>query len=129
MLRFQDAKLGEIATSLGLTNEALQACASAASAGHANSRLADLKADVKKAYRRRAIELHPDKGGDAEQFKVLAAAYSQIEKFLETLEFRFRNQVPGYQVIRVRVTSGPVTTSSTTTTTHFTSDWWNRTVT
>jgi len=31
--------------------------------------------DVKKAYRRLAVKHHPDKGGDAEQFKLLSEAY------------------------------------------------------
>lgn len=31
--------------------------------------------EIKKAYRRRAMQLHPDKGGDAESFKHLGTAY------------------------------------------------------
>jgi DnaJ-class molecular chaperone len=34
--------------------------------------------DIKKAYRKRAMELHPDKGGDAEQFKILGEAYEVL---------------------------------------------------
>jgi hypothetical protein len=31
--------------------------------------------DIKKAYRKKAMQLHPDKGGNAEEFKVLSEAY------------------------------------------------------
>jgi hypothetical protein len=33
--------------------------------------------DVKSAYRRRALTLHPDRGGDAVQFRALHAAYEE----------------------------------------------------
>lgn len=31
--------------------------------------------EIKKAYRKKAMLLHPDKGGDAEDFKCLTEAY------------------------------------------------------
>ena len=34
--------------------------------------------DIKKAYRRRARELHPDAGGDEERFKAVQAAYQVL---------------------------------------------------
>mmetsp|Transcript_29940 Transcript_29940/g.50090 ORF Transcript_29940/g.50090 Transcript_29940/m.50090 type:complete len:415 (+) Transcript_29940:120-1364(+) len=34
--------------------------------------------DIKKAYRRQAMQTHPDKGGDAEKFKVLSEAYEVL---------------------------------------------------
>lgn len=34
--------------------------------------------DIKKAYRRKAMQLHPDKGGDAESFKHLGTAYEVL---------------------------------------------------
>lgn len=37
-------------------------------------------AEAKKAYRALAKQLHPDHGGDEEEFKILADEYSEIEK-------------------------------------------------
>lgn len=34
--------------------------------------------DIKKAYRKRAMESHPDKGGNAEEFKKLQEAYEVL---------------------------------------------------
>ena len=36
------------------------------------------KRDIKNAYRRQARKLHPDKGGDAEAFKQIYAAYRRL---------------------------------------------------
>lgn len=36
--------------------------------------------DIKKAYRKKAMMLHPDKGGDAEDFKSLTEAYEVFHK-------------------------------------------------
>lgn len=33
------------------------------------------ESDIKKAYRTKAMDKHPDRGGDAEEFKKLAEAY------------------------------------------------------
>lgn len=37
------------------------------------------KADVKRAYRRKAAKLHPDAGGDGEEFRALTIAYETLE--------------------------------------------------
>lgn len=39
-------------------------------------------ADVKAAYRKRALETHPDHGGDAEEFKRVVRAYREAQKRL-----------------------------------------------
>ena len=36
--------------------------------------------DIKKAYRKKALETHPDKGGDPEQFKLVGQAYETVSK-------------------------------------------------
>lgn len=36
--------------------------------------------ELKAAYRKRAVELHPDRGGDAETFRKLLAAYEEAQK-------------------------------------------------
>ena len=35
-------------------------------------------AQIKKAYRKKALRMHPDKGGDPEEFKKLQAAYDVL---------------------------------------------------
>jgi len=42
----------------------------------------DVKEEIKKRFHQLALQLHPDKGGDGEKFKVLSNAYNMIqEKF------------------------------------------------
>jgi hypothetical protein len=36
--------------------------------------------EIKAAYRKRALELHPDRGGDPETFRRLLAAYAEAQK-------------------------------------------------
>jgi DnaJ homolog subfamily A member 2 len=35
---------------------------------------------IRTAYRKRALATHPDKGGDAEKFKEVGAAYAKLQK-------------------------------------------------
>lgn len=48
-------------------------------------------AEVKRAFRKLALETHPDQGGDAEQFRELAHAY---QKVLAKLRTRARRTAP-----------------------------------
>jgi len=41
-------------------------------------------ASIKRAYRKKALVLHPDKGGDAEQFKKLGNSLDKIVTAIET---------------------------------------------
>lgn len=41
--------------------------------------------EVKAAYRRRALELHPDRGGDQAAFAALAAAYKRLSQSAPTI--------------------------------------------
>ena len=47
--------------------------------GHGVSKLSNPD-EIKKAYRKKAMQLHPDKGGDAEDFKSLTEAY-EVRQF------------------------------------------------
>lgn len=44
-------------------------------------------ADIKKAYRKRASKSHPDKGGNAEEFKVAKAAYECLSDPVRRLNY------------------------------------------
>ena len=41
-------------------------------------------AEVKRAYRKKALNCHPDKGGDPESFKALGNAIEKIVKTINT---------------------------------------------
>ena len=38
--------------------------------------------DIRRAYKKRAAKAHPDHGGDAEEFKRLAAAYATLNAYV-----------------------------------------------
>ncbi len=42
----------------------------------------DGKAEIEKAYRRRALETHPDRGGDPEDFKAVQVAWEMAQNIL-----------------------------------------------
>jgi len=49
---------------------------------------------IKKAYRKLAATHHPDRGGDAEKFKVVAEAYAILSNRDKLREWRMRNSPP-----------------------------------
>ena len=48
------------------------------------------EADLKAAYRKRAMEAHPDHGGDAETFRRVVAAYAEARKRIKKPKRRSR---------------------------------------
>lgn len=96
---------------LGLTPEAVRACASVDEIG-------ELRGRVRKAYYRKSLAAHPDHGGTAEGFQLLREAYEYAMTRLEELEF-----APLVQRVSVTITQTRVNVEVS----HFRSDWWNRT--
>jgi hypothetical protein len=115
---------------LGVTLEQFQHPLRANSQDEGARRLADLKANVKRAFRKAALDLHPDRtGGDEEKagrFK-LASSVAEVVEALTLHVQRPRppppvprggvviiNMQPG---VHVRWTTGSASTGSATTTT------------
>lgn len=57
----------------------------------------DVKAEIKKRFYRLALEKHPDKGGNAEEFKVLSAAYANINNELKIYHKPPQPQIPIFE--------------------------------
>jgi hypothetical protein len=85
-------------------------------------RLDEFKEKLKKAYRKKAHEYHPDKGGDEEKFRLLNNLYHDLIKNLRITPVR-RPQ-PVVRVVRV-YSSG----TSTSTTTGWTTSYWDNSTT
>lgn len=60
-----------------------------------NLTLSELERKIKSAYRKQAMEHHPDRGGDEEMFKRISEAYYELSKWLENPSYRTRRGVPG----------------------------------
>lgn len=52
--------------------------------------------DIKRAYRKMAMESHPDRGGDPERFKNISAAYETLSDPNKRQEYDFQRQNPGH---------------------------------
>lgn len=72
----------------------------------------DVKVEIKSRFRKLALQLHPDKSGDAEQFKQLSHAYKTIQDKLRIVQ---RPQ-PVVQVIYYSNYGGYTNMNSTTAT-------------
>ena len=55
------------------------------------------KEEIKKAYRKLAIEHHPDKGGSEDRFKEISEAYNILSDVKRKREYDTRNQSPEFQ--------------------------------
>ena len=125
-IHFKTKEIQQGATRLGLTSEALAFCQSAPSVEEANQRLADLRKQVKKTYRKLSLELHPDRNLDnqskTEEFKVLSVAYTEVDKFLSKARVEKR---PIRPIVRVHINTTYGSETSTTATT-FGSNWWSK---
>ena len=54
--------------------------------------------EIKKAYRKKSLKHHPDRGGDAEQFKKINEAYSVLGDTEKRKMYKMRNQNPFSQM-------------------------------
>jgi len=52
--------------------------------------------DIKRAYRKMAMDAHPDRGGDPERFKNINAAYETLSDPNKRQEYDFQRQHPGH---------------------------------
>lgn len=52
--------------------------------------------DIKRAYRKMAMDAHPDRGGDPERFKNINAAYETLSDPGKRQEYDFQRQHPGH---------------------------------
>jgi len=50
---------------------------------------------LKSAYRRAALETHPDVGGDGEKFRIVSEAYQELVEWLKHPRFVMSRGVPG----------------------------------
>lgn len=53
--------------------------------------------DIKKAYKKLAMQHHPDKGGDAKQFQKVSEAYDQVKTAEKRQQYHQQKQFGGYK--------------------------------
>jgi hypothetical protein len=103
---------------LGITPQQIQAAIRGArTLPEANERLDAIKADARRAFKRKALELHPDRtGGDSEKEALFKKLQHVVEAFSK---ISVRVQQPRPQpAIQIRVYTGGFNTSTTTSATH-----------
>lgn len=59
--------------------------------------------EIKKAYRKKAMLLHPDKGGNTEDFKILTEAY-EVHSTFATIQMNNNSSFTTYDHIRFYLT-------------------------
>ena len=97
---------------LGVTMDAIQAVRRAPNAQAAAERLDALKDEARRRYRKLVFELHPDRGGDPESFKLLTQVYEEVQK----LRVQPQQTRPVFRRVIVNIPAPTATTTSATTT-------------
>ena len=128
-MKLTNAQISQVMTLLGLTQNDFRAIEHAPSFEVGQQRLAELKARVKKQFRKVALVLHPDRTDNdpvrTEAFKLVASVVDDIEK----LAFgRPPAQQPRPATIRIVFVRGggfgySSGTASTTTNTYYGGGW------
>lgn len=87
-----------------------------------NNRLADIKVEVKKHFKKLARIHHPDRGGDIEKFKELSSAHDEFQK----IRLVAQQPRPQNRVIIINMGGGHRFSSSTSSTseTRTTGGWY-----
>ncbi len=84
---------------------------------NARQRLAELKEDAKRNFRRRAFELHPDRNNDDEAKTARLKALAQVNDWVQSIEVREPPPVPVRVAFSVSFTHhNPFASTSTSTT-------------
>lgn len=77
-------------------------------------KFARLKRLVKRRYRRKVKECHPDRGGDPAEFRKIQEAFEWFDK---TVKIKATPRIPPTRTVVVRFGAGATTWSSSTTST------------
>jgi hypothetical protein len=75
-------ELAMVLAALGFTPKAVAYARRGQSFEEATAKFDALKEIARHAYKHYAREYHPDRGGDAEMFKLLSAGYEMIQKMV-----------------------------------------------
>ena len=130
-MKLNDAQVVRAMTLLGVRPEDFRAIEQAPTFEEGQKRLAELKTRVKTAFRRAAMELHPDRTNNdpakTEDFRLVCAAAEEVDR----LDFQRRVAVAPpvptqsiHFVFRVGGTAVRFATNQTTTTTTVSGNYW-----
>jgi hypothetical protein len=119
VVNWRTPELQEFADLLGVTDGALEHVGNASSIDEARARLEQLKHKVHRSYRRLALKLHPDRGGNEAKFQRLGTALTALRQYLDAVDLKPRTAA------RVRFRWMEVEGDADTVVRHFT-NWWER---